>query len=243
MDSNEIVFFACDRNTNGTTELSIVSAHRAIEATLIHQSWQLKRANGVGHSYEASNTPLETVTYAEPKSEVKLSPEELIVCSGENATQLMIEIGRGELPCLLATSSAIETHKHKVAGKLAIVTWAETADFQAEQSYWTTRYQKQIDAGDDFLKPRLEDYANELRLAETMLLNAGDRLPVNFDHDGKHCVGCLVFESIDGRSFEGQLFINVKLDCLPWQIERRVSSDGGAIIRRIVATELKLLDV
>jgi hypothetical protein len=242
MDSNEIVFFACGHNANGTTDLSIVSPHRNIEATLIHQTWQLKRSNGIERSYTASNTPLETVTFAQLKADVKLSPEELIVLSGENATELMIEIGRDELPCLLATSSAIETHKYRVAGNLAIVTWAETADFQAEQSYWTTRYQKQIDAGDDFLKPRLEDYANERRLAETILIKSGDRLPVNFDHEGKHCVGCLVFEAIDGRRFEGYLFINKELDSLPRQIERHVSSDGGAFMRQIVATEFQLLD-
>jgi hypothetical protein len=242
MRSDEIVFFAFCQNADGKTELSIVSPHRNIEATLVHQSWELKRSNGIARSYTASNTPLETVTYAEPRVEMKLSPEELIVSSGQNATQLTIDIEKDEMPCLLATGCDIETHKVRVKGNLALETWAETADFQAEQSYWTTRYQKQIDSGDEFLRPRLEDYANERRLAESILIEAGSRLPVSFELKGTLCLGCLVLDAIDKPSFSGQLFASVKLESLPEQLERRVRTDGETEICKVVATDLLLLD-
>ncbi len=152
-----------------------------------------------------------------------------------------MDIDEAELPCLLTTGVEVETHRIEVKGRLAIKTWAETADFQAEQSYWTTRYQKQIDAGDEFLKPRLDDYANELRLAEKMYFKAGDRLPVSFENDGTLCVGCLILDAIDGCNFEGQLFTNLKFIDAKIQLERNVPSDDGKQIRQIITSDLHCL--
>jgi hypothetical protein len=241
MRNRDVVFFAMNKMDCGLVDLSIVSEHLCIEVTLIHQTWELRGSGVVAKNYLASNSPLETATYAETEVVDPTSPEELIAISGQNATQLMVDISKNEIPCLLTTGSGIETYRSRIQGTLAIETWADTADFQAEQRYWIDFYQKRIDSGEEFLRPRLIDFDNERLIAQSIRFKIGDRLPVNFENNGTLCVGCLVFESIESNSFQGQLFLNREFDSMSAQLDRNVVSDDGTSTRCLVASNIRLL--
>ena len=124
---------------------------------------------------------------------------------------------------------------------LAIHNWSETADFRADQSYWITRYKRQIEKGDKFLQSHLDDYERERKLAASLALRSGARLPISFMHEARLCIGCLILESVEGNRFTGRLYANLKLDIAPTKLERFVKSDNGQVIRQLVAANIKCL--
>ncbi|GEM_PF-4349941 len=204
-----VIFALTGRRESGSYEAVVCSPHRRSDVTMLESSWSLRFDEGASSVVECSTVPLETVTHhADAKLIQEPSDDDLIRIAGENSTELFLS-DQIETPCLLSQCANKKGNRLSTRVRLYPKSWADTADFQAEQSYWITHYKRRIAMGSDYLKPRLEDYRIERHRAKEMSIPVGAVLPVSVSSTDGTDYGCLILtEQFSMDEYNAELLIS-----------------------------------
>jgi hypothetical protein len=181
---------------------SIVSSHRTLDLAFWHTSWTVKSCTDRPRELVCQTIPFEHASYATGDSPERTPARDLIRLAGQSETEFQLSSLAEDdlLPLFLTTGRPEAVGRYAAKIRLLTRTWAENADFLADQAFWIRYYQQQVASGATYLKGRLTDYEREKRIASGIEISVGDTIPVNADLSGRQLrPGCLQLEESHGH--------------------------------------------
>jgi len=239
-----VVFALTGRTQTGSYQAVVCSPHRRSDVTMLESSWNLRFDGRASSVVRCSTVPLETVTHhADAKLSQDPSDDDLIRIAGENSTELFSS-EQVQTPCLLSERVNKIGSRLSLRVRLHPKSWADTADFQAEQSYWITHYERRIALGNDYLKPRLEDYRIENDRAKEISIPVGAALPVSIRSLEETDYGCLILnEQFSKDEFSAELLISGRNISNGVKLEREVRWNDEGEAKAILSSVATVLQI
>ena len=232
----------------------IVSSHRMNPVAFVETSWTVRSCTAHPVELTCGIFPLATVSYADGGPASRMSERELVRCAGQNQIDLWLSspCDRSKLPLFLTTGRPQPACYYRLDFRLLTRFWAASPDFLAHQAFWIRHYQKEVAAGREYLRGRLDDYRHERELASQMEISSGDAIPVKCSTPaGSLSPGCLLItQPISTGVFNGVLGVLGEQDLPKCQIERVVKweEDGekkeiACVVAQPLRSEAMVADV
>lgn len=202
-----VLFFLSGWLPSGIVLATVASGSRSRDVGHIHTSWNTRLCRGDYPELCCETIPLVLGQFVEEPKE-PVTEDDCIRWGGQNQIELRLcsDSTGLRLPCFVTTSTPFSTIRRPVHIKLRSPHWAAFPDFLADNAFWVERYRKYVEAGDFWLKSRMEDYALQHKLAVKLPIAPGDLLAFDLPSESGLRAGCIVLSSIVDGGFAGTAY-------------------------------------